>query len=98
MHAAQRDLDIVLYGATGSVGKMTARYLAGSGLRVALAGRSAQRLDDLRQALPDEARDWPLIVADTGQREALNRLATRTRVVISTKIEMDAIAYKPKQG
>jgi short subunit dehydrogenase-like uncharacterized protein len=84
MHAAQRDLDIVLYGATGSVGKMTARYLAGSGLRVALAGRSAQRLDDLRQALPDEARDWPLIVADTGDPQALNQLAARTRVVIST--------------
>jgi saccharopine dehydrogenase (NAD+, L-lysine-forming) len=80
----QRDLDIVVYGATGSVGKLTARYLARSGLRVGLAGRSAQRLDGLRQALPDEARDWPLIVADTGQREALNRLAARTRVMIST--------------
>jgi saccharopine dehydrogenase (NAD+, L-lysine-forming) len=84
MHAAQRDLDIVLYGATGSVGKLTARYLAGSGLRVGLAGRSAQRLDDLRQALPDEARDWPLIVADAGDPQSLKQLAFRTRVAIST--------------
>jgi short subunit dehydrogenase-like uncharacterized protein len=84
MHAAPRDLDIVLYGATGSVGKLTARYLAGSGLRVGLAGRSAQRLDGLRQVLPDEAREWPLIVADTGEPEALNQLAARTHVVIST--------------
>ncbi len=84
MHAEQRDLDIVLYGATGSVGKLTARYLARSGLRVGLAGRSAQRLHAVLQALPDEARDWPSIVADTGEPAALDRLAARTRVIIST--------------
>jgi len=81
MGAGQRDLDIVLYGATGSVGKLTARYLAGSGLRVGLAGRSAERLEALWQTLPDEARDWQLIVTDVDQ---LNRLAARTRVMIST--------------
>jgi saccharopine dehydrogenase (NAD+, L-lysine-forming) len=82
----QRDLDIVLYGATGSVGKLTARYLArtDTDIRVGLAGRSAQRLECLRQVLPDAARDWPLLVADTGQREVLNGLAARSRVVIST--------------
>jgi trans enoyl reductase len=84
MHADPRDLDIVLYGASGSVGKLTARYLSGSGLRVGLAGRSSQRLNSLVQALPEEPRDWPLIVADTGDPEALNRLAARTRVMVST--------------
>ena len=84
MEAGERDLDIMLYGATGSVGKLTARYLARGGLRIGLAGRSAQRLDNLRQALPVHAREWPLIVADSGQSEALHRLAARTRVVIST--------------
>ncbi len=83
MHAEQRDLDIVLYGATGSVARLTARYLADSALRVGLAGRSAQRLDDLRQQLTNEARDWPVIVAEAGEPEALNRLAARTRVMIS---------------
>ena len=81
MGAGLRDLDIVLYGATGSVGKLTARYLAGSGLRVGLAGRSAERLEALWQTLPDEARDWQLIVTDVDQ---LNGLAARTRVMIST--------------
>ena len=42
MSAAQREFDIVLYGATGFVGKLTAEYLARSGgdARIALAGRS----------------------------------------------------------
>jgi short subunit dehydrogenase-like uncharacterized protein len=84
MGDTHRDLDIVIFGATGSVGKLTARYLSRSGLRIGLAGRSAQRLDAARQALPDEARDWPLIVAATGEPEALNRLAARTRAVINT--------------
>jgi len=78
-----RDLEIVIYGATGSVGKLTARYLARSGLRIGVAGRSAQGLGALRQELP-EARDWPLIVVDTGEQDALRRLAGRTRVMIST--------------
>jgi short subunit dehydrogenase-like uncharacterized protein len=81
MGVGGRDLDIVLYGATGSVGKLTARYLAGSGLRVGLAGRSADRLAALWQTLPGEARDWPLLITDVDQ---LGRLAARTRVVINT--------------
>ena len=42
MSAAQRDFDIVLYGATGFAGKLTAEYLARAGgdARIALAGRS----------------------------------------------------------
>jgi short subunit dehydrogenase-like uncharacterized protein len=41
--ATPREFDIVLFGATGFVGKLTAEYLAraGSGARIALAGRSA---------------------------------------------------------
>jgi short subunit dehydrogenase-like uncharacterized protein len=85
MGAGQRDLDVVLYGATGSVGRLTAQYLAraGNGLRVALAGRSAQRLAAVRQTLGDSARDWPMIVADTSAPEVLKQIAARTRVVVN---------------
>jgi short subunit dehydrogenase-like uncharacterized protein len=85
MGAGQRDLDVVLYGATGSVGRLTAQYLAraGNGLRVALAGRSAERLAAVRQTLGDGARDWPLIVADTSAPAVLNQIAARTRVVVN---------------
>jgi len=84
MRAEQHDLDIVLYGATGSVGRLTALYLAPTGLRVGLAGRSASRLDRLRRELPEGASGWPLTVTDTGDAAVLHRLAARTRVLIST--------------
>ena len=46
MAAAQREFDIVLYGATGFAGKLTAEYLAKAGgdARIALAGRSTDKL------------------------------------------------------
>ena len=85
MRAGQRDLDIVIYGATGFVGRLTAEYLAkaGAGIRVGLAGRSADRLLTVRQALGAGAENWPLIVADLAQPEALTAMAARTHMVIS---------------
>jgi short subunit dehydrogenase-like uncharacterized protein len=85
MTAAPRDVDLVLYGATGFVGKLTAEYLAraGSGARIALAGRSADRLRGVRDALGAAAEDWPVIVADASQPSTLNAMAARTRVVVS---------------
>ncbi len=86
MRAGQCDLDIVLYGATGFVGKLTAEYLAqaGAGTRIALAGRSAERLHAVRSALGASAQNWPLIVADLSQSSALNAMAAQTQVVVST--------------
>jgi short subunit dehydrogenase-like uncharacterized protein len=45
MRSGGCDADITIFGATGFVGKLVAGYLAGaaSGLRIALAGRSAER-------------------------------------------------------
>jgi short subunit dehydrogenase-like uncharacterized protein len=86
MTAAQRELDIVLYGATGFVGKLTAQYLAKAGgtARIALAGRSAERLLAVREALGDAAKEWPLITADASSPSSLNDMAARTRVVVTT--------------
>jgi short subunit dehydrogenase-like uncharacterized protein len=86
MTAAQRDLDIVLYGATGFVGKLTAEYLAraGGAARIGLAGRSTERLLAVRESLGEAARDWPLIAADAASPSSLNDLAARTRVVVTT--------------
>jgi short subunit dehydrogenase-like uncharacterized protein len=86
MTAAQRELDIVLYGATGFVGKLTAQYLAKAGgtARIGLAGRSAERLLAVREMLGDAAKEWPLITADASSPSSLNDMAARARVVVTT--------------
>ncbi|MBC3190298.1 saccharopine dehydrogenase NADP-binding domain-containing protein [Pseudonocardia sp. C8] len=80
-------VDIALYGATGFVGTLTARHLAEHappGVRIALAGRSADKLAATRATLPERARDWPLIVADASDRAATDQLAGAARVVLTT--------------
>lgn len=84
--ATQREFDIVLYGATGFVGKLTAEYLAKSGpdTRIALAGRSTERLRVIRDSLGESAQSWPVLVADATSPSTLNEMAARTQVVITT--------------
>ena len=86
MTTAERELDIVLYGATGFVGKLTAQYLAraGSGARIALAGRSTDKLRAVKDTLGATAKDWPLLTADASKPSTLEAMAARTRVVVTT--------------
>lgn len=86
MSAAQREFDIVLYGATGFVGKLTAEYLAKAGgdARIALAGRSQDKLLAVRETLGDTAQSWQLIEADASAPSTLNAMAARTQVVVTT--------------
>jgi len=86
MSAAQREFDIVLYGATGFVGKLTAEYLARAGgdARIALAGRSQDKLVAVRETLGQKAQSWPLIAADASDPSSLNAMAARTQVVVTT--------------
>ncbi|HWC21125.1 MAG TPA: saccharopine dehydrogenase NADP-binding domain-containing protein [Flexivirga sp.] len=82
-----REHDIVLFGATGFVGTLTAEYLARhtpDGVRVALAGRTRAKLEAVRDALPGRAADWPVLVADSSDTASLQTLAESARVVIST--------------
>jgi short subunit dehydrogenase-like uncharacterized protein len=84
---ASRHLDVVVYGATGFVGRLTADYLAHhlpSGLTVGLAGRSLDKLEAVRAALPPAAAEWPLIIANADDPDSLAAMATETRVVITT--------------
>jgi short subunit dehydrogenase-like uncharacterized protein len=85
--AATRDLDVVLFGATGFVGKLTAEYLAGAApdeARIGLAGRSQEKLKRVRDELGARAADWPLIVADSKDAAALGELVGRTTAVATT--------------
>jgi short subunit dehydrogenase-like uncharacterized protein len=87
MTDASREFDVVVFGATGFVGELTARYLADhapAGTRIALAGRTEAKLEKVRAGLPATARDWPLIVADSDSPASLDAMAARTRVVCTT--------------
>lgn len=86
MTATPREFDIVLYGATGFVGQLTAEYLAraGAGARIALAGRSPDRLSAVRDSLSESARDWAVLTADAASPSTLDEMAARTRVVVTT--------------
>jgi short subunit dehydrogenase-like uncharacterized protein len=87
---ADRSYDVVLLGATGFAGGLTAQYLARHappGLRWAIAGRSLTKLETVRgglAALDAGLTDLPLITADSGDRVALRDLAESTQVVVST--------------
>lgn len=52
--------NIVLYGATGFMGSLTARAMAATGARPVLAGRDRGRLDELAARLAQETarRGW----------------------------------------
>lgn len=83
----ERELDVVLYGATGFVGRLTSQYLASKapeGTRIGLAGRSRPKLESLKAELGPAAAGWPLFVADSGDREALADFVGRTRAVATT--------------
>lgn len=82
-----REHDLVVLGATGFVGRLLAADLADhapAGLRVALAGRSLERLERVRADLPARAADWPLLVVESTDDDSVQALARSTRVVVTT--------------
>jgi len=85
-----RDLDIVLFGATGFTGALAADYLARhapAGLRWAIAGRSPDKLAAVRDRLAEidpSLADLELVAADVEDAASLKSLAERTKVVATT--------------
>ena len=85
--STDREHDLVVLGATGFVGRLLAAYLAHqapSGLRVALAGRSRERLEGVRADRPAGTHTWPLVVCDATDAAQVEALARSTRVVVTT--------------
>lgn len=87
---AEREFDIVLYGATGFVGGLTAEYLArnaSDSLRWAIGGRSTAKLEAVRDRLVGinpALKDLPLIAADSDDHGSIERMVATTRVVLTT--------------
>jgi short subunit dehydrogenase-like uncharacterized protein len=86
LNRTDRPYDIVLFGATGFVGTLTAEYLAAhapAGLRWAIAGRGTEKLERLRERLPGGA-EAGLLRADVSDPASLRALAEQARVVATT--------------
>jgi short subunit dehydrogenase-like uncharacterized protein len=82
--AEPREYDVVLFGATGFTGGLTADYLAAhapDGLRWAIAGRSESKLAAVRGRL---GVDVPTLVVDASDETGLAEVVERTRVVATT--------------
>jgi short subunit dehydrogenase-like uncharacterized protein len=85
----ERAHDVVLFGATGFTGALTAEYLArnATGTRWALAGRNLAKLEDLRgrlSAINPGCGELPLLEADVNDPDSLRAVAESARVVITT--------------
>jgi saccharopine dehydrogenase (NAD+, L-glutamate forming) len=89
MTAGTSTYEIVLFGATGFTGGLTADYLARHGprdLRWAIAGRSRERLDAVAQRLRQERAGArvEVLTADVDDADSMAALAACTAAVAST--------------
>ncbi|MGC4895332.1 saccharopine dehydrogenase family protein [Micromonospora sp. DT31] len=87
---ADRPYDLVLFGATGFTGGLTAEYLARHApqrLRWAVAGRNPDKLAAVRDrlaAIDPALAELPLLTADVTDPESLRAVAQCARVVATT--------------
>ena len=86
-----RRFDIVLFGATGFTGGLTAEYLARKQavepFTWALAGRNRPKLEVVRErlaAIDPALAEMELISADTDDYDSLLSMAQQTRIVLTT--------------
>ncbi|WP_436772954.1 saccharopine dehydrogenase family protein [Yinghuangia sp. YIM S09857] len=90
MPSLDRAFDVVLLGATGFTGGLTAEYLARNApaaCRWAIAGRSPEKLRAVRErlaAVNPACAELELLTADTADAASLRALAGSTRVLATT--------------
>ena len=90
MGTMSRAFDVVLYGATGFVGRQTVAYFAShagvksSGLCWALAGRNRRKLEQVQREVGGAAIKAGIVVAAADDIQALDELAANASVVLST--------------
>jgi short subunit dehydrogenase-like uncharacterized protein len=83
-----RELGIVIYGATGYTGRLVADYMnrkygVNRDVSWAIAGRSLEKLAATRDELGISG-DLPLILADASDPSSLHSMAARAKVVLTT--------------
>jgi short subunit dehydrogenase-like uncharacterized protein len=83
----ERAYDVVLVGATGFTGRLSAEYLARhlpDGARWALVGRDPEKLAAVQAGLGPRGRTGALLTADLTDQSALADVAASTRVLATT--------------
>lgn len=83
-----KEYDVVVYGASGFTGRLVAEFMAkqypeGSGIRWAMAGRSAEKLAQVREEIGAPA-DIPLITADVGDQASIDAMVASAKVIATT--------------
>ena len=84
-----KELDIIIYGATGYTGRLVCEYMWQqyghdvSSVNWAMAGRSLDKLEQVRDELGISS-GVPLIVADASSTSSMDSLAQRAHVVATT--------------
>ena len=79
----EKDIDIIIYGATGFTGKLCVRYFQSLDTTVtwAIAGRN---LTKLKKVAEDNQAKVEILVADSDDEVALDTLTSRAKVILST--------------
>lgn len=82
---SERPYDVVLYGASGFVGKQTvqyfAKYVSSEQLRWAIAGRNRQKLEVVRDEVGVTV---DVLVADSQDQSEIDAILSQTRVILTT--------------
>lgn len=91
MSDADREYDIVVWGATGVAGRLVAEYLTEQytpdALSLALGGRDVDRLGSLEADLVGRSDEWdelPILIGDAMEQESLRDIARSTQVICTT--------------
>ncbi len=83
-----KEFDIVVFGATGFVGKILCNYLVNEStepnLSWAMAARSESKLQELKASLGSAAASLPVIVADSSDEASLRGMCEKAELIIST--------------
>ena len=79
----QKDIDIIIYGATGFTGKLCVKYFQSLNTTVnwAMAGRNLIKLEKVAK---ENQTNVEILIADSDDEKALDNLTSRARVILST--------------
>jgi short subunit dehydrogenase-like uncharacterized protein len=85
---AGAEFDIIVYGATGFTGRLVAEYLAqrygvGGEVKWAMAGRSADKLAQVRDEI-GAPKETPLVTADASDPASVRAMVGRAKAILTT--------------